>query len=317
MVANDSGFGAIVVRRVKLHAARVRPAGVSLGSGWAARWALGLGAICALPGCAASPATQPSSASSAPSASSTTPEILTFKLSDANVHLIRSAQPVLIDAGSPSDWSALAVQLAQHRMQPCDIRWVVVTHAHQDHAGLASPLQQRCGTRVAMHQQDVPMAAAGGFDPELRYMRWMSRLVWPLVNYRYPAFVPNLTWQMAPGDAVSLQALGLAARVLSLPGHTRGTVAVVLDDGRTFAGDMVASGALGGALFAQQPSPHYFHGDAARNHRGLLALLAAGAHTFYIGHGGPLSRHSVMQALPELAAAPPSNALINPTKDTP
>jgi hypothetical protein len=46
-------------------------------------------------------------------------------------------------------------------------------------------------------------------------------------------------------------------------------------------------------------------------------LLAAGAHTFYIGHGGPLSRHSVMQALPELAAAPPSNALINPTKDTP
>jgi hydroxyacylglutathione hydrolase len=262
-------------------------------------------------GCGAAPATV------APPVPLSTPEVLTLKLSHANVHLIRNAQPVLIDAGSPSDWPVLAAQLAQHQLRPCDIRWVVVTHAHQDHAGLASQLQQRCGTQVAMHQQDVPMAAAGGFDPELRYTRWMSKVVWQLVNYRYPAFTPDLTWQMAPGEAVSLQPLGLSARVLSLPGHTPGSVAVLLDDGRTFAGDMLAGGALGGALFAQQPSPHYFHGDAARNHRGVLALLAAGSHTFYIGHGGPLSHTSVKQALPELAATPTSNELINPPKDNP
>jgi hydroxyacylglutathione hydrolase len=242
------------------------------------------------------------------------PEVLTFKLSAANVHLLRTPQPVLIDAGSPQDWSALSENLASHQLRPCDIRWVIVTHAHQDHGGLASLLQQRCGTQVAMHQRDVPIAAAGGLDLDLRYTRFFSRVVWPIVNYRYPAFTPQLAWTEPPGQPIPLQALGLTGRAVLVPGHTPGSVAVVLADGRAFIGDMVAGGALGGMFNAQQTSEHYFHGDAASNYRSLRGLVAQGPHTFYLGHGGPLARDNLLQALPELERKTQGHALINPSK---
>jgi hydroxyacylglutathione hydrolase len=230
------------------------------------------------------------------------PEVLTFKLSYSNVHLIRAEQLVLIDAGSPADWPSLTQQLQAHQIKPCDIRWVVITHAHQDHAGLASKFQQGCGsqTQVVMHQLDTPIAAAGGFDPDLKFTQWTSRIVWLLVNYRYEPFKPNVSWDIAPGQSISLAGLGLAGRAVSVPGHTPGSLAIMLDDGRAFVGDMLAGGYFGGAIHPAQASEHYFHGDSARNYQSLSNLLGMGAHTFYIGHGGPLPRESVAQALRKL-----------------
>jgi hydroxyacylglutathione hydrolase len=251
--------------------------------------------------------TQPASAA-APNA----PQVVTFKLSYSNVHLIKSSPPVLIDAGSPSDWLVLSEQLAAHQIQVCDIRWVIITHAHQDHAGLAHQFQQKCGAKIAMHLRDVPIAAAGGFDPDLKFTRLMSRVVWKLVNYTYPAFKPDLVWSMAEGESVDLAALGLAARAVSVPGHTPGSLAIALNDGRAFIGDMMAGGYLGGALHSTQASEHYFHGDSARNYRWLAALLDMGLHTFYIGHGGPLLRESVADATRSLAAKPHSDVPIHP-----
>jgi hydroxyacylglutathione hydrolase len=258
-----------------------------------------------------------------PEKKSVVPTIVTFKLSNSNVHLILSARPVLVDAGSPQDWPALANHLALHQVKPCDIAWLVITHAHQDHAGLASQFQKTCGTRVAMHKQDLAMAAAGGFDPHLRYTRWVSRLIWKLVDFNYPAFTPQLVWDLAANESVSLDMLGLpglSGRVVAVPGHTAGSVAVVLADGRALTGDLISGGALGGALYPTHATEHYFHGDAAGNYRSVRALINQGVHTFYVGHGGPLARDTVLRVLTELENKTHNDELIHsgpPTAATP
>ncbi len=131
------------------------------------------------------------SSNSAPAGTPASPQVHTLKLGYSNVHLIRTVPPVLIDAGSPNDWPELERQLANFQTKPCDIAWVVVTHGHQDHAGLAAEFQSKCATRIAMHQGDITMAAAGGFDPDLKFTRFMSRVVWMFVNFNYPAFKPD------------------------------------------------------------------------------------------------------------------------------
>jgi hydroxyacylglutathione hydrolase len=255
-------------------------------------------------------------ASAAPPVSS---EVLTFKLSYSNVHLIRAQQPVLIDAGSPADWLSLTRQLQAHDIKPCDIRWVIITHAHQDHAGLASKFQQSCGlqTRIVMHQLDTRIAAAGGFDPDLKFTQWTSRIVWLLVNYTYEPFKPDVSWDIAPGQSISLANLGLVGRAVSVPGHTPGSLAILLDDGRAFAGDMLAGGYFGGAIHPAKASEHYFHGDSARNYSSLNHLLGMGAHTFYIGHGGPLPRESVVQAVRKLESKTHSDVPIHAPSSPP
>jgi hydroxyacylglutathione hydrolase len=250
-----------------------------------------------------------------PQASSTanSSQIITIKLKYSNVHLIRAAKPVLIDAGSPMDWMLLEEQLALQNLKPCDIRWIVVTHAHQDHAGLAPQFQQKCGTQIAMHQNDVSIAAKGGFDPDLKFTSFTSRIVWKLVDYTYPAFTPNLIWNLAQGEAVDLVALGISGRAVSVPGHTKGSLAVALADGSAFIGDMIAGGYFGGTINPTAASEHYFHGDAAANYRSLRSLLGGNVHTFYLGHGGPVSRDNVLQAVNDLEKKERSDVPIHKT----
>ena len=240
------------------------------------------------------------------------PDVFTLKLSFSNVHVIRAASPVLIDAGSPSDWQTLVDKLADYEMKPCDIRWVVLTHAHPDHGGLAAKFQEGCGAKVVMHRRDIPMAAAGGVDPALKYTRWISRLIWKLVDYQYLPFKPDLAIDVAPFQSFDLAAIGLEGHAISVPGHTSGSLAIALSDGRTFLGDMMAGGYLGGLVHAGQASEHYFHGDSAQNYRSLRGLLEAEAlsHTFYLGHGGPLQRSDVLRALTALESRPHNDVLI-------
>ena len=45
--------------------------------------------------------------------------------------------------------------------RPADVRRIVLTHAHIDHAGGAAELVRRTGAPVAVHRDDVPYAGQG------------------------------------------------------------------------------------------------------------------------------------------------------------
>ena len=81
-----------------------------------------------------------------------------------------------------------------------------------------------------------------------------------------------------------------------MPGHTPGSLVVVLDDGRAFVGDRMLGGALGGAVWPDRPGEHYFHADRAANLLNIRTLLALPVWTYFLGHGGPVLRADVEAA---------------------
>jgi glyoxylase-like metal-dependent hydrolase (beta-lactamase superfamily II) len=65
--------------------------------------------------------------------------------------------PSLIDTGFPTDqaWTALARGIGQTGHDMAEIRYVLVTHAHADHLGMAGRVREACGALVGMHPAEV------------------------------------------------------------------------------------------------------------------------------------------------------------------
>jgi glyoxylase-like metal-dependent hydrolase (beta-lactamase superfamily II) len=222
-----------------------------------------------------------------------TPEgapIVQIPLQLSNAYLVKAKVPVLVDTGTLGDMEDLRHALAANGVWPGRIRLIVVTHAHADHAGLAAPLREASLAPIVLGAGDVAAAGRGHNDP-LVPTGLTGTLLRPLIPGIFPEFVPDLR----VGEPLSLLPWGIDGRVVQMPGHTPGSVVVILANHTAFVGDMLAGGALGGALFPHSPHEHYYQADRARNRQNLRTLLEMGIETFYLGHGGPVSRADVMK----------------------
>lgn len=72
--------------------------------------------------------------------------------------------------------------------------------------------------------------------------------------------------------------------VIPTPGHTPGSVSVLLESGEAIVGDLVM-GKLMGLL--RKPGPPVVAWELDRNWESVHQLLALSPNIIYVGHGGP------------------------------
>ena len=216
----------------------------------------------------------------------------------------------LVDAGSdrPDDLAALGKAVASHGGWSA-LELIVLTHAHADHAGLADTLRALSGAAVMLGAADVALYRRGG-TVDLQAIGLEARLIEGAVpeSYSPPSRPDGLA--IVPVDGrVSLGDYGLDGYVASVPGHTPGSVAVVLEDAAgkpayAFVGDLVRGGSLGGRLRPGHARTHYFHEDRLGAEAAFAALAAAGVDTFFLGHGGPIDATEAARFVRRHAAPP-------------
>ena len=199
--------------------------------------------------------------------------------------------PVVVDPGPQGEGHAgrLDAALAELGHGPEDVALVVLTHAHFDHAGGAARLQ-RLGARVVAGAGDLAALRAGrggALHPTGLEAAFVDAVL--IRDEAFPAVEPDLV--LGPDrPSLDLRPWGVAGRVVQMPGHTPGSLALLLDDGDVVAGDLVRGGYMGGTVASRKPVTHYFQEDRARAEANVAALLRWGARRLYVGHGGPLDR---------------------------
>ncbi|MFZ6873738.1 MBL fold metallo-hydrolase [Undibacterium sp. Di27W] len=222
-----------------------------------------------------------------------------------NCHLIMQGRNcILVDTGLPGSEAKIARALRHHGLSYADIRLIVITHAHVDHAGSAAGLRQLSGAPVVAHagdldyyQQKKPMqfCATG----------WFGRLFLRtgLILQPYTAFTPDILLQ---GDEqLDLADYGFAGKLKPTPGHTAGSLSVQLASSDAMVGDLLASGILlGGLLRTGHAMRPPFEDDAHAVAAELQHLLDSGASKFYMGHGGPLPATEVQAHIHNLRSLP-------------
>jgi len=212
-----------------------------------------------------------------------------------NAHLIRSeASCVLIDAGIPGSERKIGKVLAEQGLTFHDIKLIVVTHAHTDHAGSAARLRDLSGAPILAHQDDADFYSR---KEKMTYCTtsWVGKLFLktPVPHEPYQGFVPDI--MMTGGDTFNLLDFGVDGIVRHTGGHTPGSVAVELSSEDMMVGDLIASGILiGGMIFKGRAIRPPFEDDPATVSRELIRMVESGGKRFHMGHGGPLEAAEVL-----------------------
>lgn len=215
-----------------------------------------------------------------------------------NCFLIQEAEGcILVDTGLPGSESKIKKALNKCGLSFKDIKLIVITHAHVDHAGSAACLRELSGAPIVAHEGDlkhytreVPMT----FCPT----GWFSHVfkATGLILQPYTGFRPDIL--LVNDEAMDISRFGIHGTVKHTPGHTPGSITVELDTKDAMVGDLVASGILiGGIIRTKHAIRPPFEDDPHAVAAELQRLIDSGTERFYMGHGGPLEANEVQRHL--------------------
>jgi metallo-beta-lactamase class B len=123
---------------------------------------------------------------------------------------------VLIDGGYPGTAPMIMASIAQLGFDIRDVKVLLNTDPHFDHAGGLAELQAASGAELWISEGDAEMVARGGagdaFLGPVRFVTWL-----PIFRYR----APRVDRRFTDGAVVRVGPIELTAHVT--PGHTRGS----------------------------------------------------------------------------------------------
>ncbi len=197
-----------------------------------------------------------------------------------NCYLIQGAEGyVLIDTGSVNARTQLTGELEKAGCHPGSLKLILLTHGDFDHTGNAAYLLSTFGTRIAMHPYDAGMVERGDMFANRKKPNFLITAMIPLFTgfRKSERFTPDILLE----DGYDLSQYGLKAKVLSLPGHSRGSIGILTEEGELFCGDLFEN--------TKQPVLNSLIDDPEAAHASLERLRTLGIKLVYPGHGQPFA----------------------------
>jgi hydroxyacylglutathione hydrolase len=187
---------------------------------------------------------------------------------------------ILIDTGSPNARADLEGALENAGCRSGDLGLIVITHGDFDHIGNAAALREKFGAKIAMHAADSGMAERGDMFSNRKKANFFTRVMSPTIAVlfgfgRSKRFQPDFYID----EGVDLSKYGLDAQVLSIPGHSLGSIGILTTGGNLFCGDLLEN--------TEKPSLGSIMDDLVAARASVEKLKSLGIHTVYPGHGQP------------------------------
>jgi glyoxylase-like metal-dependent hydrolase (beta-lactamase superfamily II) len=214
-------------------------------------------------------------------------------------YVLEGERVVLIDGGAPKQVDNFIEGLEEASLRPDQVELIVLTHGHWDHIASASDIKDLTGAKIAMHHREKEWLEKGLKPLPPAVTTWgrifnlaTAALIMPWVR------IPPAEVDLVLGeDEFSLAEYGIPGAVIHSPGHSSGSVSVLLETGEAFVGDL----AMNAFPLRLSPGLPIFAEDSEKLGQSWQMLLDRGAEMIYPAHGDPFPAEVIREALASAA----------------
>lgn len=225
-----------------------------------------------------------------------TTRIFAKRLGINYVYLIKAQRWMMVDVGPAFTMSKIKRWFGSIPLDPEEVQLVVITHAHFDHAGAIAGVKELTGAQIAIHHTEQEMLKTGIASVPTPATAWGKiglGLLKPLLKaLQYPGVKPDL---VIGDEGMPLESFGIQGRIIHTPGHTDGSLSVLLDNGDAFVGCMTHNA----PPFRLSPNHPIFADDLDQLWSSWKLLLGLGVKTIYPGHGRPFPVAEIENKIPK------------------
>jgi glyoxylase-like metal-dependent hydrolase (beta-lactamase superfamily II) len=199
----------------------------------------------------------------------------------ANVYLLVGDGLTLVDTGFWGRARRVLRGVERLGYSPADIRRIIITHHHADHAGSLATLKALTGAEVVAHRADAPYLDGSLPQPGPCWPRWLGGMVAPL--HRFWATAPAMVETLVDEGSELPGAGGM--KVLHTPGHTPGSISLLLQqEGVVIVGDVLVH------RFGLKLPTRFFTVDLPQEIRSVRRVADLDFEIVCFGHGKPLRK---------------------------
>ena len=205
---------------------------------------------------------------------------LPFRMGSVNCYVVDTGSGFfLIDTGASNRRREVERQLEDAGCKPGDLKLIILTHGDFDHTGNAAYLRQKFGAKIAMHRDDAGMLERGDVFWNRKSSNLLIRAL-ASVLFRFGK-AQRCSPDLYVEDGDDLSEYGFDAKVLHIPGHSKGSVAILTAEGALFCGDLL--------LYKNGPVLNSIIDERAAAQASFERLKGLKANTVYTGHGEAFS----------------------------
>lgn len=208
---------------------------------------------------------------------------------------------LVIDTGFPKDYAKFLQRLAEVGIDQRRIRYLLLTHNHDDHVGFAARLRRETDAKCIVHRNALAPLREGKMDHTgIRPLNGIIAVLAVLHTVatrrdcRYEPVLLTEQDEVVDGDeAALLQRIGIEGEILYTPGHSTDSISVLMSGGQVFCGDA----AMNYLNFAGPRHRPIFLADAQLVFASWQKMLERGAKIFYPAHGKPFGAERLRDSL--------------------
>lgn len=203
-------------------------------------------------------------------------KIITIKCGTVNCYIVSGEEnAILVDTGVEKYRKNIIKEIKKY-----NIELIILTHGHIDHIGNTKYLAEYCGAKIAMNRNDYELSKNNLINT-LYSKSLLGKILGKVSerdfkNVKIKNFEPDIFLE----DNDSLIEYGINAKVLSLPGHTKGSIGVLIEDRDIIAGDVFMN------FFKPQVS--LIAEDFQVLCKSIEKIKSREINIIYVGHGKPI-----------------------------